>query len=400
MYVSQKLTFINYYKMNSEQYIKLIQSKNSNLQCISEYTGSRCIMEVKCLNCGLVFKRRADSLKTNCTCPNCVKEQSLNDSKNKFINYLQNHNIELIGTFTNVNTKTTFKCIQCGYIWNTFPYSILSGHGCAKCASHISYKLTTEDFITKAKKVQKNNYNYINTKYINANTAVNIICPIHGEFKILPNNFIKRGCCPKCGIEQGGLSRRYTIEEFVEKAKQIHGNKYDYSKTTYINSEIPTTIICPIHGEFQQTPAHHLKGCGCQKCSYSHGETFIMNYLKNKKLNFQSQYPIQVPKDIRSSEKIYVDFYIKDLNTIIEYNGKQHYVPIEHFGGKVTFESQKNRDNYLRQYCRDNNIKLIEFHYDIDFSIIKEYLDTYLESTEQPPVIIPIDYFYQLITRK
>ena len=78
----------------------------------------------------------------------------------------------------------------------------------------------------------------------------------------------------------------------------------------------------------------------------------------------------------------------------------QHYVPIKHFGGKVTFESQKNRDNYLRQYCRDNNIKLIEFYYDIDFSIIKEYLDTYLESTKQPPAIIPIEYFYELIAKK
>lgn len=386
--------------MTSEQYINLIQSKNPNLQCISEYTGSRCTMEVKCLNCSSIFKRRADSLKSNCTCPNCVKVQSLNASKNKLINYLQNHNIELIGTYTDVNTKTTFKCTQCGYIWDTTPNSILSGHGCAKCASHISYKLTTEDFITKAKRVQKDNYDYTNTQYVNANTNITIKCPIHGEFEILPNSFIKSGCCPRCSTEQRGLNSRYTTEEFIERAKKVHGDKYDYSKTKYIGKEVPVTIICPKHGEFQQTPAHHLKGSGCQKCACSHGETFIIEYLNNKKINFQSQYLIQVPKDVRSSGRIYADFYIRDLNTIIEYNGKQHYVPIEYFGGKVTFEAQIKRDNYLRQYCLDNNIRLIELHYGIDFNIIKEYLDTYLESDKQPPAIIPIDYFYQLITRK
>lgn len=89
-----------------------------------------------------------------------------------------------------------------------------------------------------------------------------------------------------------------------------------------------------------------------------------------------------MPTDIKSTGKIYVDFYIPDLNTIIEYNGIQHYVPIEHFGGKLAFNSQKKRDDYLRQYCLKNKIRLIELPYNIEFSILQDYLDTYLLSTE------------------
>ena len=275
----------------------------------------------------------------------------------------------------------------------------MQGHGCAKCASHISYKLTTEDFINKAKQVQQDNYDYSSTKYTDANTKLTIGCPKHGFFKILPNNFIRRGICPKCNIEQSALSRRLSIKDFVEKARQVHGDKYDYSKVQYCDRQTKVSIICPVHGEFMQTPAHHLKGCGCQKCKQSHGENFVEQYLQSKNISFQQQYSIHVPENIRSSKRIYVDFYIEALNTIIEYNGKQHYIPIEHFGGQLAFNSQKKRDNYLRQYCLDNKIRLIELPDGISFDILRDYLDTYLIGTEQPPTVIPIDYFYELISK-
>lgn len=385
--------------MKSEQYINLIQSINPNLQCISEYTGSKCIMNVHCNVCGTNFSRRADSLKVTCTCPVCTKINQLNSSKMKFLDYIQLHSIKLISPYTNTYSKAIYECTKCGYIWSTTPTSIMQGHGCAKCSPYISYKLTTEEFINKAKKVQQNNYDYSNTKYIDSTTNVTIICPEHGKFEILPNNFIRRGICPKCSIKQRGINSRLSIKEFVEKARKIHGDKYDYSKTQYVNYQEPVTIICPKHGEFIQTPTHHLRGSGCQKCAQSHGETFIQQYLNSKGIKYIQQYSISVPSNIRKSKKIYTDFYIESLNTIIEYNGKQHYVPIKYFGGKLAFKSQRKRDNYLRQYCLDNKIKLIELSYNISPDILQDYLDTYLTSAEQPPVIIPIDYFYQLISK-
>ena len=383
--------------MKSEQYIKLIHSKNPDLQCMTEYTGAKCIMTVQCKICGNVFERRADSLKIHCTCQTCSKLAKLDKTKNKFLDYIQLHNIKLIEPYIDTKSKVKYKCLKCGYVWSTTPESIMQGHGCAKCASHISYKLTTEDFIEKAKQVQQDNYDYSNTKYTEANAKLTIGCPRHGLFEIFPNNFIRRGICPKCSIEQRALNRRLSIKDFVEKARQVHGNKYDYSKVKYFNRQTKISIICPTHGEFMQTPAHHLKGCGCQKCSQSHGENFVEQYLQSKNILFQQQYVIHVPENIRSSGKIYVDFYIRPLNTIIEYNGKQHYIPIKHFGGQLTFDSQKKRDNYLRQYCLDNKIRLIELPQGISFDILRDYLDTYLIDIRQPPAIIPMDFFYTLL---
>lgn len=94
---------------------------------MTEYTGAKCIMTIQCKICGNVFKRRADYLKINCTCPTCSKLARL-DTK----------------------SKVKYKCLKCGYVWSITPESIMQGHGCAKCASHISYKLTTEDFIEKS----------------------------------------------------------------------------------------------------------------------------------------------------------------------------------------------------------------------------------------------------------
>lgn len=76
------------------------------------------------------------------------------------------------------------------------------------------------------------------------------------------------------------MSKKLTTEEFIEKARKIHGNKYDYSKVVYVNSQTKVCIICPIHGEFWQRPNDHLNGYGCNKCG------IIKTNLKNSsKLN-------------------------------------------------------------------------------------------------------------------
>ena len=63
------------------------------------------------------------------------------------------------------------------------------------------------------------------------------------------------------------MSKYLTTEEFISKAKKVHGDKYDYSSTNYISSKQKLDIICPIHGIFSQRPTHHLYGCGCKKCT-------------------------------------------------------------------------------------------------------------------------------------
>ena len=132
---------------------------------------------------------------------------------------------------------------------------------------------TVENFIKEAKAVHGDKYDYSKVNYINARTKVCIICPIHGEFWQIPNDHIRGVGCPKCKNEFLKNIKRLTTSQFIEKAKEIHGDKYDYSKANYIDSKTKICIICPIHGEFWQIPNVHINGHGCPKCSHRYAYT-------------------------------------------------------------------------------------------------------------------------------
>lgn len=133
--------------------------------------------------------------------------------------------------------------------------------------SYSRKKSNTEEFIQKSKKVHGEKYSYEKTEYKLAKEKVIITCPVHGDFEITPNNFLQNKGCKKCSLAEQGLKRRSTTEEFIKKAKEIHGNKYDYSYTIYKTSLKPVIILCKQHGYFQQKPNVHLTGSGCTKCS-------------------------------------------------------------------------------------------------------------------------------------
>ena len=129
-------------------------------------------------------------------------------------------------------------------------------------------KLTTEQFIEKAKKIHGNKYDYSKVNYINNNTDICIICPKHGEFRQKPKGHLEGKGCKECAKEILSENRKMDTEEFIKRAKKIHGDKFDYSKTDLKNrnEKGEICIICPIHGEFWQKPSSHLCGKGCKKC--------------------------------------------------------------------------------------------------------------------------------------
>ena len=128
-------------------------------------------------------------------------------------------------------------------------------------------RLTTEEFKEKARDVHGDRYDYSKVEYVNAVTKVCIVCPVHGEFWQIPASHLKGIGCKKCGIEHRSDARRLSKEEFISKAKETHGDRYDYSQAEYVNSKTDVCIVCQEHGEFWQTPANHLSGNGCPKCS-------------------------------------------------------------------------------------------------------------------------------------
>jgi G:T-mismatch repair DNA endonuclease (very short patch repair protein) len=128
------------------------------------------------------------------------------------------------------------------------------------------------DFIEKAIDIHGDKYDYSKVIFKSACEDVIIICKKHSyEFEQRPNNHIHGANCPKCGLEARSEKRRTSINDFIEKANEKHNNKFDYSKVIYINSNTHVIVICPEHGEFTQTPHHHIGNkFGCNKCSINH----------------------------------------------------------------------------------------------------------------------------------
>lgn len=126
----------------------------------------------------------------------------------------------------------------------------------------------TESFIKKATSTHNGYYTYANTKYTNSDTKVIITCNIHGDFSQTPKAHVSsKQGCPKCGTSRTAKGQQYDTSIFIKKAIEIHGDKYDYSKVNYTNHVTPVTIICSKHGEFLQKPSYHLGGSNCQECA-------------------------------------------------------------------------------------------------------------------------------------
>ena len=130
-------------------------------------------------------------------------------------------------------------------------------------------KLSTEDFIKKAKKIHGDRYDYSKVEYVNNSTPVVIVCLEHGDFKQRPIDHFRGRGCSKCARAAQSARQAMSQEVWIERAKRIHHNRYDYSKVKYVNNHTPISIICPIHGEFMQIPASHLLGKGCSICGMS-----------------------------------------------------------------------------------------------------------------------------------
>ena len=166
---------------------------------------------------------------------------------------------------------------------------------------------------------------------------------------------------------------------FIEKAKKVHGEKYDYSLVNYKTSHVKINIICQKHSEFKQTPHNHLKGHGCPGCNQSKGEEKIANLLKDKKIIFLPQHRF---KNCVDKIPLPFDFYLPDYNTCIEFNGIQHYKPNEYFGGIDTFKDQQKKDKLKLQYCKNNHISLIIVKYNEKVEKIIEKLNLWEKNSK------------------
>lgn len=271
------------------------------------------------INCPIhgIFKQLPSSHLMGNGCPKCANEEKGRKKTNTKDNFIMKakeihkdkYNYSKV-EYVNNHTKTCIVCPKHGEFLQT-PNNHLNGQGCPHCSllrKSDKVKLNTSDFISKAKLIHRDKYDYSKVNYIGSKDKICIICPKHGEFWQTPNSHLQGQGCPKCV----GLNK--TNDEWINEARVVHHDKYDYSNVNYINAKTKVNIICPIHGEFSQIPSVHLNGHGCPKCGnlFSNAENEIFNFLSILQ-------PQQGNRTILKNNEI--DIYIPSLKLGIEYNG-------------------------------------------------------------------------------
>lgn len=196
--------------------------------------------------------------------------------------------------YKNMVSKVTIVCPKHGEFLQT-PRDHINGNGCHYCSGH------KVDFIERAKSIHGNRFDYSLTKYKNNKTKVTIICKTHGKFDQFPNSHLKGNGCPKCHLD----STRKTTDEFINQAIEIHGNKYDYSKSIYLGALHKVTIICPKHGEFSQIASDHINGKkGCLKCHIENKTKNKNDFIKESKIIHDNKYDYSLTDYVSNMNKV------------------------------------------------------------------------------------------------
>ena len=247
------------------------------------------------------------------------------------------------------NRQVSIICPKHG-MFQQKPYDHYNGNvGCPICGKK---KLNTEDFVEKSKLKHGEKYDYSLVEYGKNNVdEVKILCTIHGVFEQKPLLHLRGSGCPICS---GNIKK--TTEQFIEKSKLKHGEKYDYSLVKYKNKLTIVNIICPKHGIFQQRPDLHLQGFGCKICNESKLEKKVRDFLESKKIKFVPQKKFT---DCKNVLPLSFDFFLIEKNVLLECNGIQHYEPVEYFGGQKRYLKQKLNDNIKKNFCKKNGIRLL-----------------------------------------
>lgn len=330
---------------------------DKNIKRISDYINTYTKIQFGCLICHYVWYAKPNSIiNVGTGCPHCAGNSQLtNDTVDA---RLQNRNIQRLDDYININFKLNFKCLICNHIWKSSPNEILNSNaGCMRCSNRVI--LTNQEIDNRLENKQvKRLGNCINNK-----TKI--------EFQCLNNNcnyiwnttphclFSSKNGCPKCA---GNC--KFTNNEIDQKLIELNAPIKRIGN--YINIDTKIKFQCLIQEcnfIWETAPYNILKdNCGCPRCSANKNEKIIYSILEKNNIDFVFNKSIKLINNNFPNYRF--DFFIIDCNSIIEYNGIQHYEPTC-FGGialkkaELNFQKQRQRDLKLKEICKNNNINLI-----------------------------------------
>lgn len=279
---------------------------------------------------------------------NLFKEGCDNKQMEEFIEnakkiHGEKYNYSLV-EFINKKVKIKIICEIHG-IFEQRPYAHYDlKQGCPKCGVD-KRRGSLENIIKRSIEVHGDKYDYSLVKYVNTVTKIKIICKIHGEFEQLPLHHIS-ACqgCKKCVID----FRKNDNDYFIEKANDIHQNKYDYSLTKYISIINKVKIICKIHGVFDQGPSDHLNGSGCRKCVTDRQKSSKEEFIQKANKIHGNKYDYSLVEYTTNKIKVKI---------ICKIHGVFEQKPNAHLVGHTCIYCYNKTEGKVKDFLIENNIK-------------------------------------------
>lgn len=285
---------------------------------------------------------------------------------------VKNPNVEVIGTYVNANTAITHHCLIHDVLWETTPGRALSGVGCIECKRERFRKTRCKTHEQYIQEVSICNPNVVVVGlYVDAKTKLDFYCIKHNIFwSAYPDNVL-RGCgCAECGKEKIGSKNRKTHEQYVCDLMQVNPNIEVLD--TYQGADVSILHRCKLDGyQWLARPGNILSGKGCPRCNDSHGEKFINKWLVDHDIEYVTQKTFD---DCKAHRLLPFDFYLPNFNVCIEYDGEQHFRPVDFFGGEDGFKNRKKYDEIKNQYCKVNDITLLRIPF---FKNVEEELNNF-----------------------
>ena len=293
--------------------------------------------------------------------------------------------VKIISDYNGIQHSITCQCKDCGYIWKTKFHTLIYGVsiGCPKCAIQIRNKNETkkhEEFVEQLKK-KKPNIEILG-KYTKIKERIEVSCLVCGHvWSPTADNLLHSDAnCPLCARDRISEKNRMSHEAFTSRCKQVDVTPLE----EYTGLRFRILVRCDRCGlEYQAPPASILAGHGCSACQQSKGERAIRVFLTYYNVDFKTQHTFE---NCRNILVLPFDFYLPDYNICIEYDGEQHFRPVDFFGGEEAFQKRQKNDLIKTEFCENNGIELIRIPYymlnklgDILFNklnIIEHLIDT------------------------
>lgn len=368
-------------KKTHEKYVTELSELNPNIKVIGEYKNAKTNILHYCLVHDEYFETSPTNLlqgKTGCYfCSNEKRRIAMAMSKEEYVKRLHeiSHYIDIIGEYVNMSTKSLHYCNKHNIEFEIAPEHALHGRGCSECKKekiHKSRTRTTEDYISLVKNINPNIE--VLGEYISNHTPILHRCKKHNiKWNVVPYVILQGSGCKQCGKEKLAETKRKTHKQYVSELEIINPDIEVIEH--YIDSNTPILHKCRIDDyEWKARPANLLIGRNCPVCSESKGERKVRQWLEKNHFDYIYQYKYEDCKDIN---QLPFDFYLPTFNYLIEYDGEQHYYPIEYFGGQEKFELQQKHDNIKNEYCKKYGIPLLRIPY-FKFDNIEEELNNFL----------------------